>query len=230
VVHFDVYRFSPHVIEVKIVYKLDGINNLITMTYSILGTGEVILNMLLDTEAKELPELPRFGINMQISDDYQVVEWYGRGPHENYCDRKTSAFVDYYSSTVDELYFPYVRPQENGTRTEVRWFAIRDVDGNGLMISGAPLVSFSALPYTTDDLDFRESENKHTVDLNPHDFIDLNIDLKQSGVGGDNSWGAKPLPQYRLPAGKYEFSFMISPLISGDNPVENSKYTYKNLK
>jgi beta-galactosidase len=224
---FDVSRMSPHEIRVEVVYMLDGINNDYKMVYSILGSGEILVHTILDTKTKELPELPRYGVNFRINDAFTHVEWLGRGPHENYSDRKSSAFVGKYVSSVDELYFPYIRPQENGTRTSVRWMVLTDKDGSGIMITGMPEVSVSALPYATNDLDYTASGHKHTVDLEKRDFIDLNIDLKQSGVGGNDSWGAKPLPEYRLPAGRYEFSFKLKPVKPGDDLDEVLRTVYK---
>jgi beta-galactosidase len=229
VTSFDVTQPTRHEIKIEVTYQLDGIQNEQKVTYIVLGSGEIIIHNLLDTGAKELPELPRFGMNMRLKPVFDQVEWYGRGPHENYQDRNTSAFVGRYTSTTDELYVPYVRPQENGTRTGIRWFALTDDSGHGLLITGMPLLSVSALHYSIDDLDYRESQKRHTVDLQKRDYVDLNIDLKQSGVGGNNSWGAKPLPRYRLPAGRYEYSFRLSPLKPISNPVEASKVRY-NLK
>lgn len=217
---FDIKRMSPHEIRVKVLYYLDGINNSYEVTYAILGTGEIQVRTFLDTGAKELPELPRFGVNLRVKEGFDQVAWYGRGPHENYQDRNASAYVGLYESTVDQLYFPYVRPQENGTRTDIRWMALTDGDGNGLMFAGMPLLSVSALPFTVNQLDYTESAHKHTADLRENDFIEVNVDLKQSGVGGNDSWGAKPLPQYRLPAGRFEFVFRMVPVGPRDNPSE----------
>ncbi len=223
---FNVRRLSPHAIEVSVVYFLEGIRNEQYIKYVVLGNGEIQVYNLLDTEAKELPEIPRFGMNMRMPAEFVNVKWYGRGPHENYADRKTSAFTGVYESTVDEMYFPYVRPQENGNRTDIRWMALTNEDGHGLLIAGMPLLSMSALRYSIDDLDFCESQNKHTVDLEERDFIDINVDLRQRGVGGNDSWWAKPLPEYRIPAGRYEYSFRIIPLDQNSDPMKMHRVRY----
>ena len=224
--NFSVEKLTPHEIRVRVQYWLDGINNEYEVLYAILGTGEVVVKTMLDTGAKELPELPRYGVTMRIREDYSQVEWLGRGPHENYQDRNASAYVGMYKSTVGDLYFPYIRPQETGTRTDVRWISLTDDEGTGIMVSGMPVVSVSALPYSIDDLDYTVSANKHTVDLERNDFIELNIDLEQMGVGGNDSWGAKPLPEYRLPEGKYQLFFRLIPIDREGDPNEQHTRVY----
>ena len=209
---FDVEKEGLYEVCVTVKYYLKSIRNFLTMQYIIHGTGNIQVKTSLDTGDKQLPDLPRFGTSIRLPEEYGRVHWYGRGPHENYPDRNTSAYVDLYESTVDELYFPYVRPQENGTRTEVRWMALLNEAGRGLMFVGDPLFSFSALPYTVQDLDYSASGHRHTVDLKRNEFIEVCIDLKQQGVGGNDSWGAKPLPEYRLPPGKYEFTYVMRPV------------------
>jgi beta-galactosidase len=192
-------------------------------TYDIFGTGDIIISGEIDPGAAELPELPRFGMNLRIPATFSQVRYYGRGPFENYWDRHTAAFVGVYESEVKDLYFPYVRPQENGTRTDIRWMALTDETGDGLLITGKPLVSASALPFTIDQLDYTENEFRHTVDLVPNDFIDLNIDYRQTGVGGNDSWGARPLPAYTLYSGKYSYSYRIRPINKNNDPMKISK-------
>ncbi len=176
----------------------------------------------------EMPELPRYGMNMEIPGQYSNLSWYGRGPFENYWDRNTAAFVGVYNSTVEEQYFPYIRPQENGYKTDTRWVALQDSTGKGLMFVGEPLISFSALNYSIDDLDQGTRQNyKHTNDLTPHDRIYLNIDYKQTGVGGDNSWGARPHPEYTLNYGEYEYTYIIRPLRRKTDLMELSRKRFK---
>ena len=167
-----------------------------------------------------MPELPRFGINMRLPKEFDSVTWFGRGPHENYCDRKTSAFVGLYRQSVDELFEPYISPQENGYRTDTRWVLLRDEECRGIMVGGKPLLGFSALWYTADDLTQPERGSRNIKDLKKRDFIDVNIDLKQMGVGGDNSWGALPHPQYQLPYKEYEFKFFIMPTDRHFEPMD----------
>ncbi|MCD4731223.1 MAG: hypothetical protein K8R74_11510 [Bacteroidales bacterium] len=177
---------------------------------------------------KEMPELPRFGTKLELPGKYSNLTWFGRGPHENYWDRNTSAYVGEYRSTVEEQYFPYIRPQENGYRTDTRWLALQDSTGKGIMFIGEPLVSFSALNYSIDDLDQGTKQNyKHTNDLVAKDKVCLNLDYKQTGVGGDDSWGARPHPQYTLDYDEYEYTYIIRPLRRKVVLMELSKKRFK---
>jgi len=181
-----------------------------------------------DTDAGaegQIPDLPRFGLRMRLAPGLRNVAWYGRGPHENYVDRWTSAAVGVYSASVSQLYHPYVRPQESGNRTETRWVALRDEHGLGLLAVGEPHLAWSALPYAQEDLDEgAEKTGRHTFDLVERDFVSLNLDLGQMGVGGDNSWGAEPLDPYRLPYREYTYSVRLRPLAPDlAGPMELSK-------
>jgi beta-galactosidase len=193
-----------------------------------MATGDVyVLEEINPIPGSKLPEMPRFGMRMKIPAQFRNMQWYGRGPHENYSDRNTSAFVGKYTSTVTDQYFPYIRPQENGYRTDIRWVALTNQQGQGLLISGLPLFSMSALPYSIEDLDQGTKQNyRHTIDLIPRDYIDLNIDFKQQGVGGIDSWGALPLVKYQLPAQQYSFSYRMRPLTGKEDPGKMSKIVY----
>jgi beta-galactosidase len=193
------------------------------VTYILFGSGDIIISGEMDPGDAVLPDLPRFGMNFRIPASFSQVKWYGRGPFENYWDRHTAAFVGVYESDVKDLFFPYLRPQETGTRTDIRWMALTDEGGDGLLITGMPLISASALPFTTNQLDYTENQFRHTVDLIPNDFIDLNVDYRQTGVGGNDSWGARPLPEYTLNAGKYSFSYRIRPINKNIDPMKMSK-------
>jgi beta-galactosidase len=171
----------------------------------------------------EMPEMQRYGTKMEIPGQFSKVTWYGRGPQENYCDRKTAAFVGLYESSVEQQYFPYIRPQENGYRTDTRWIALQNEKGKGLMFIGEPFVCFSALNYATDDLDQGIKKNyRHTNDLIKRDFVSLNLDYGQTGVGGDDSWGARPHEQYTLNYGEYYYKYIIRPLRGNENLTELS--------
>jgi beta-galactosidase len=159
-----------------------------------------------------LPELPRLGMKMEIPAGFEKLTFYGRGPQENYWDRKTGAFIGLYQSTVDEQYVPYISPQENGNKTDVRWFALQNDNGTGLMFTADSLISFSALHYTIENLTQKKRGTRHTTDLKKNDFVSLNIDYGQTGVGGDNSWGARPLDKYTLWPKKYKYSFRLIPI------------------
>ncbi|MCD4734655.1 MAG: DUF4981 domain-containing protein [Bacteroidales bacterium] len=183
--------------------------------------------ILIEKEVQK-PEIPRFGLKMELPDKYSNLTWYGRGPYENYWDRNTSAYLGYYESTVKEQYFPYIRPQENGYKTDIRWLSLTDQNGKGLMFLGEPEISFSALNYSINDLDQGTKTNyKHTNDLIPKDTVFLNIDYRQMGVGGDNSWGARPHPQYTLPFGEYHYSFILRPVKGNEDLSDFGRRRFK---
>ena len=197
--------------------ETDTIFDISRKVYAVLVEKEILM-----------AELPRFGMELELPGEMLYLSWYGRGPFENYWDRNSAAYFGIYESTVSEQYFPYIRPQENGYKTDTRWLALQDENGAGLMFIGEPYFSFSALNYSIADLDQGSKENyRHTNDLVPNDFISLNIDYKQSGVGGDDSWGAKAHPQYTLPYGEYEYSYIIRPVIKNGDLMQLSKKRFK---
>jgi beta-galactosidase len=185
-----------------------------TITYRIIPDGTITVTARLKPLKEKLPELPRFGINMEINPVFDKVSWFGRGPWENYCDRKTSSFVGLYESTVEALFTPYIRPQENGYRTDVRWMMLENREKTSIMFTGQPLLCFSALPYTYDDMKGFKQGGKHLHDLVKKPFVDVNIDYGQTGVGGDDSWGARPHEPYTLKAKEYGYSFRMRALVS----------------
>ena len=172
----------------------------------------------------DLPETPRIGLTAELIQELDEVQWYGRGPHESYWDRKTGARIGLYRSSVSDLYWPYLRPQENGNRSDVRWFSLINREkGYGILIKGVPMVDFSAHHQRIEDFESLERtdgrhqdgehvKNRHTIDVPTRDLVTLNVDYRQMGVGGDNSWGAQTHDEYKLTQSKYAFSFIIEPL------------------
>ncbi|OGD19164.1 MAG: hypothetical protein A2W03_06030 [Candidatus Aminicenantes bacterium RBG_16_63_16] len=134
-----------------------------------------------------------------------------------------SAFVGLYRSTARELFVPYVSPQENGYRTDVRWVAVRDGQGRGVAFLGMHVIGFSALRYAIEDMTQKSRGTTHPVDLVEKDFVEVNIDYQQTGVGGEDSWGARPYPQYTLDPRDYSYAFRMRPLETGDDPMPLSK-------
>lgn len=193
--------------------------------YTVLGSGDVVVENTLKTTAADLPEIPRIGSNLQLPVSFDRVRWWGRGPQENYWDRKTAAHVALYENRVAELAFPYIRPQENGNRSDVRWVALTDGEGGGLLAVGMPLLSFSAHHSLLEDFEsvvntagFNRNPrevNRHTIDVEHRDLVSLNLDFRQMGVGGDNSWGARTHPQYTLTGNAYDYRFMLRPIDAG---------------
>lgn len=156
--------------------------------------------------------LPRIGTLFQLYTEYDQVSWFGRGPHENYWDRKSSARVGRFQMSVDELYYPYVRPQENGFRDDVRSVQFVNDAQYGLAFSGQPLIGFAAQYYDVLDYDQFTKQGIHPHELSKKDRIFINIDYKQRGVGGTDSWGTPPLYQYTLPWRDYQYEFHINPV------------------
>lgn len=187
---------------------------LLTMTYTLTPEGEVVVReqMTADKEAK-ISEMFRYGMQLQMPDIYNKVKYYGRGPIENYIDRNNSEFIGVYENAVAKEYFNYIRPQESGNHTDVRWFQVLNNEGRGLCFySNAPMEA-SAIPYSTDQLDDGSSKNKawgrHSGDLVENGQTYVHIQQRQQGLACENSWGAWPLPQYRLPYKDYDFTFAI---------------------
>jgi beta-galactosidase len=208
-----------------------------TSTYKVIGTGEVIVTSDFKMAKEQLPEIIRFGVNLVMPREFDQISWLGRGPHESYADRYTSALVGLYTGAVADQYFPYVRPQENGNKVDVRWVAISNKAGIGLEFVGMPLLSVSAHHQIMEDFESPDRTDgrgaaglkmlrRHINDVKPRDLTSINIDYKQMGVGGDDSWGAWTHDEYRLMEKAYNYSFRICPLRPGDKPVEKAKISY----
>jgi hypothetical protein len=176
-----------------------------TYRYTIYGSGDVTIAAQVVPSAY-LPELPRVGLQMTLPGDFDRLGWYGRGPHENYPDRKESALVGMYRGAVQDQYFPYIMPQENGNKSDVRWAALTSAQGIGLFADGAQLLNTSASHYRMEDLD----EARHTYELEPRDETIFNLDYLQSGLGS-NSCGPGPLPQYLIAPEAMSFSVRLRP-------------------
>lgn len=179
--------------------------------YTITGNGAVQVELSVTPVGDDVPPaIPKVGMQLQISKEYESLHWYGRGPEENYADRKTGITVGEYSLPLDEIWVNYPYPQENGNRDDVRWAAFTDQDGNGFIAVASDQMNVSAWPYTLEDL----QEATHINELPERDFYTVNLDYKQQGVGGTDTWSgnARALPAYRLPATReYYYSFFIQP-------------------
>jgi beta-galactosidase/beta-glucuronidase len=186
-------------------------------TYTVYGSGDVAIdtNVL---PGKNLPHLPRVGLQMVLPGGYETFTWYGRGPHETYVDRKAGAQVGVHTGLVDDQYVPYVVPQENGNKTDVRWVALTDGEGAGLLAVGEALMEVSAHHFATQDL----AQARHTYELERREEITLNLDHAQSGLGGA-SCGPPTLPQYLIPPERQQFRVRLRPLAAGVSPAEVSK-------
>ena len=183
------------------------------MTYTIRANGDVVVDTAYQPGAQKVPMLPRFGTELILGAGLEQLAWYGRGPHETYIDRQFER-VDVYRATVDEEWVDYSQPQENGNKTDVRWVALTNKDGIGLLAVGAPTLSVAARHFAKDDID----RAAYTWEMPRREQVFLNLDWKQMGVGGIDSWSpnAWPLPAYRLDGSQpMSFRYRLSP-IAGD--------------
>jgi beta-galactosidase len=199
-------RLSDSAAAVYVEGRLPAGDSYYSTVYIIYGTGDVVVRNTISVD-ETMPEIPRIGMQMEMSHDFSDVTWYGRGPHENYWDRKTGAAVGLYRLPVAALGHPYARPQETGNRCDVRWAAFRRDDGVGLSVIGMPTFDMSAWDCATEELEAA----KHVNELPRGHVITVNIDYKQMGVGGDNSWGARTHPEYTLYPKTYVYSFRLRP-------------------
>lgn len=181
--------------------------------FQIYGDGLVkVFNEFFATGGKH-PMLLRMGNDLQLNGAFRNIEWFGRGPGENYWDRKTASLVGLYKQTVDEQYFPYARPQESGNKTDIRWVKFTNSKGKGLQfIFADSLLNFAALPYSLNDLDPEANKRQyHSGELEKRKEIYLHIDLQQTGVQGIDSWGAQPLKKYQVPFADSRYSYWMRP-------------------
>lgn len=202
-------------LEVTVDYRLKDVQANYTMIYTYTANGalSVKCNMQIDKQATDIPEIPRFGINFKLPSSYNQLNYYGRGPWENYHDRNQASFIGQYKSTVAEQYVAYLRPQENGYKTDARWLELCNNNGLGIRIVGHQSFGFSTLHHLTSDFDpGLHKAQRHTDDIFRRDLVDVHIDLKQRGLAGDNSWGKLPHAPYRLLDKSYSFGFTIEPL------------------
>jgi beta-galactosidase len=223
------WQNSDRDVEIVVTRELPSVaGSLHTVHYQVFGNGEIVLSSSLAVGALGLPDLPKFGLSLRLSSHLQQARWFGRGPHESYSDRKSGAAIGVYEASVADLYYPYIRPQENGNRTDVRWVALSGTDGVGLLAVADSVLEFSAL--FNEDEDFDEGNqptHRHSWDVVPRDYILLDLDFGQMGVGGDTSWGARPHPQYRLPALPYSYRVKLIPFDSAQrSPMEHSRYRW----
>lgn len=218
-------------VNVEVVYKLDLVKSTWKTQYTVMGNGVVKVENLLETSDTTMPVIPRIGMKMQMPVEFSQLEYFGRGPWENYCDRNSSTFVGHYKSTVAEQYVPYIRPQENGHRTDVRWLALTNDDGNGFLIVADSLIEFNALNNPIEDFDAGIDKDKnllHSNDITHKDLVELHIDYRQMGVAGDDSWGAMPHEPYLIrPDTKgYRYGFTMVPISSSKEVEKKANMRY----
>ena len=207
--------------EVLVTVDMDfiSVNASYSIDYNFFGNGAVKIRATYKPKGAKLPDMPAFGVRFVTDGDFENIQWYGRGPQESYWDRKTAAKVGRYSSTIKNDLHPYIRPQEVGNKTDVRWFALSKPSGEGFCFIGQNDLNISANHFIMSDLDAGDAKhNTHWGELKPRNLTTVNIDYKQMGLGGIDSWSSQPLEKYRLPANQnYSYQFVIRPFEKGDN-------------
>ena len=205
-------------------YRMEEQDADLQTLYKITPDGKVQVTMHFTPGKKPLSEMPRLGMRMILPAEYEMMTWLGRGPQETYADRKTGALIGLYNAIVWEQYHPYVRAQETANHCDVRWVALRNATGEGLLVVGEEPLSVSAWNFPMEDIEYRPSqmERRHGGSIQKKDMVWLNIDHKQMGVGGDNTWGAQVHPEYTITPHEWKYSFTLAPLAPEDDAAEQA--------
>lgn len=199
---------------VEAAYDMPSVSAKLNLTYVINNEGaiKVTQKMTADKDA-EVSNLFRFGMQLPMPRDFETVEYYGRGPVENYIDRNHCTDLGIYRQSVSEQFYSYIRPQENGTKTDIRWWKTLNSAGSGIKVVSSNPFSASALHYTIESLDEGWSKQQgHSSEVEEADLTNLCIDKIQAGLGCENSWGRIARPEYQVPYGDYEFTFILTPV------------------
>ncbi|MHA1518652.1 MAG: glycoside hydrolase family 2 TIM barrel-domain containing protein [Promethearchaeota archaeon] len=209
----DISQPLPQIVEIKNLFRIPGGKRPLEQTIRIYGSGDI----LVENRFIARKDLIKFGMQTAFPKEFGNISWFGRGPHENYWDRQSGACVGRYSALIQDYIHQYARPQENSNRCDIRWMcfenAKRDDANYGILIQGFPHLSISAWPYSQKDLELA----KHPTDLPNRELITVNLDYKQQGVAGDNSWGAKPKLQYRLLKNEeFVYRFRLRPYLENE--------------
>lgn len=198
-------------------YEMPTVHATMTITYTLNGKGELnvrqAMKMLPDAKEAKVSDMFRYGMVMDMPRSFENVEYYGRGPEENYIDRHTSADLGIYNTTVTDMPYRYIRPQETGTRGDLRWYVVTNTAGNGLKVTAAEPFSASALHYSIATLDGGETRNNgHWGELKEDNLTQLCVDLRQQGLGCVDSWGAWPMDKYLIHPADYTFDYTLTPV------------------
>lgn len=218
---------SSGVVTIRSAFKVPAADARLQLTYRLIGSGEMKVQYQFITNSDSLPEIPRIGLRLLLPKAFDQITYLGRGPVENYWDRKAAAAVGLYRSSASKWFYPYNRAQETGNHTDVRWMLLHGRKGPGWLVMGSPTVSVNALPFDMHKLDFVAGKNIHGGSITEDDLVWWEIDFRQMGLGGDNSWGAKTHSAYTLPAKNYSYSFVLRPVDNTDDPVSSVKVQYR---
>ena len=189
-------------------FPAEGINW--ELNYQLFKSGDLYVSNKIACTNATLPYLPRIGNTLAFKGNFNKIEWYGRGPYENYADRKSSTFLGRYKKSVANMHFPYIRPQENGYRTDTRSLVLKNKNKDRITIEGGTPFGFSALHHSITDVDEgMEKTNRHSIDVPQRPETYLNIDYQQMGIGGDDTWGAPVHNAYKIFPGDYFFGYVV---------------------
>lgn len=241
---FEIHKITTETRDGQPVLKVDYLlpaGNHYLVDYTVYPNGEIKIDVNYMAAPKETADLPRIGLRFRVPKNINQIEYYGNGPDENYIDRNAGARIGIYKTTAEDMYFSYVRPQENGHRTETRWLSLTGNKHKGLKILADKTIEFNALRNSVEDFDSEENKNKpyqfknfnkestaansdeksknklrrhtHINDIEFKDFVEVCVDMKMMGVAGYNSWGDQPMPEHSIPADQdYQWSFWVRPV------------------
>jgi beta-galactosidase len=210
---FDLAPEAENSVRITARYDMKEQESRLEVGYLVHGNGTIEVGMSFTPGDKPLPEIPRVGMRMILHGEFDTMSWLGRGPHENYADRKTSAAIGLYEATVWEQFHPYVRPQETANKCDVRWLTLTNPGGEGIRITGEAPLSTSAWNFPMEDISYVpfNVERRHGGSVEKKEMVWLNIDAAQMGVGGDNTWGARVHPEYTITPEAIDYRFTIQP-------------------
>lgn len=218
-VNFNTTKVDDNTIKIETKSEIKDYNSILKTDYTVYGNGNIHVNFEIEIMDDKLPEIPRLGFNLTIPSHFEQMTWYGRGPQETYWDRKSGANIGLYTGKVIDQYVPYVVPQENANKTDVRWATFKNSQGYGIRIKGDQTLNIAAYPYEQKNI----SKLKNAAEVTFQDLIEIHIDLQQMGVGGDNSWGEHTHDKYKLLDKSYAYSFWIKPLKRETSETKLSK-------
>ena len=210
---FDIKQDGVNVVATA-EYEIRNLAAKLTLSYTLTPAGKLVVTqaMTIDPNNKDVPQMLRYGMNLQLQKQYDQIKYYGEGPGESYIDRNNSTLLGEWNQTVAQQYWPeYPRPQESGTKSGVRYWQMTDTKGLGLLFEGTEPLECQALPYTVKDLQpTRDKQQFHSGDLIERPFNDVHISARSMGIGCVNSWGAWPRNEYQMNAKEYKYTYIIS--------------------
>jgi beta-galactosidase len=221
-IDFKIEKTDDTSFKISTESEIEGYNSILKTDYLVYGNGYIHVNFNIEINDDKLPEIPRLGFNLTVPSHFEYMTWYGRGPQETYWDRKSGAHIALYSGRVADQYVPYIVPQENANKTDVRWASFKNAEGYGLKVEGDKPLNIAAYPYEQENI----SELKNAANVTFQDLIEIHIDHQQMGIGGDNSWGEHTMEKYKLLDKTYAYSFWIKPLKPATSKKEITKIEF----